>query len=112
VLDRILIVLVKNAAFVGSANINPFHFHHYLTKIVLYLNGVYHPSEPHRMDCSSPFGATRGYETLFSSTSIHQDDRAHTIRLEMFRKECYILGFDLTPDRLMRSLPRRGNVRI
>ena len=45
--DRILKVLVKNAAFVGSASTNPFHFHHYdMTNLVLYINGVQHPSEP------------------------------------------------------------------
>jgi xylose isomerase len=34
--DQILIVLVKNGAFVGSASKNPFHFHHYdVTNIVL-----------------------------------------------------------------------------
>ena len=68
------------------------------------------------MDCSSPFGATRAYETLFSSTGIHHDDRAHMITLEMFTRGFYILGFDLTPDREADekhiSLPRQGNVRI
>ena len=92
VLDQILIVLVKNAAFVGSASTKPFHFHHYeMTNLVLYLNGVQHPSEPLTMDSSSPFGATRAYETLFSSTGIHHDDRAHMITLEMFTKGFYIL---------------------
>jgi hypothetical protein len=115
--DRIIIALVKNAAFVGSASTNPFHFHYYdMTSLVLYVNGVQHPSEPLTMDCSSPFGATRAYETLFSSTSIHHDDRAHVITLEMFTKVYYILGFDLTPDREADeehiSLPRQRNVRI
>jgi len=67
------------------------------------------------MDCSSPFGATRAYETLFSSTGIHHDDRAH-ITLEMLTESFYILGFVLTPDREAYeehiSLPRQGNVRI
>ena len=85
--DRILIVLVKNAAFVGSASTNPFHFHHYdMTNFVLYVNGVQHPLEPLNMDCSLPFGATRAYEILFSSTGIHHDDRVHMITLEMFTK--------------------------
>ena len=70
-----------------------------MTNIVLYVNGVQYPSQPHTMDCSSPFGATRDYETLFSSTSIHHDDRTHTVTLEMFTKGFYILGLDLTPDR-------------
>jgi len=51
--DGILAVLVKNEAFVGSANANSFHFHHYnMTKLVLYVNGIQHPSEPLTMDCS------------------------------------------------------------
>jgi hypothetical protein len=68
------------------------------------------------MDCSSSFGATRAYETLFSSTGIHHDDRAHMITLEMFNMGFYILGFDITPDResdeVHISLPPQRNVRI
>ena len=82
--DRILIVLVKNATFVRSASTKPFHIHHYdMTNRVLYVNGVQHPSELLTMDCSSPFEATRAYETLFSSPCIHHDDRAHMITLRV-----------------------------
>ena len=60
--------------------------------------------------------ATRTYETLFSSTEIHHDDRAHMNILEIFTKGLYIFGFDLTPDREADeehiSLPRQGIVRI
>ena len=82
---------------------------------MFYVNGVQHPSEPLTMDCSSPFGATRAYETLFSSTGIHHDDRAHVITLELFTKGFFVLGFDLTPDREADEehiiLPRQRNVR-
>ena len=91
--------MVKNTVFVGSASTNPFHFQHYTTNLVLYVNGVQHPSEPPIMDCSSTFGATRAYEIVFSSTGIHHDDRVHMITLEIFTKVFYILSFDLTPDR-------------
>jgi hypothetical protein len=57
-----------------------------MTNLLLYVNGVQRPSETLTMDCSSPFGATRVYETLFSSTGIHHYDRAHMITLEMFTK--------------------------
>jgi len=70
-----------------------------MTNLVLYVNGVQHPSEPLTIDCSSPFGATRAYATLFPSTGIHHDDRAHMDRLEMFTKGFFVLGFDLTLDR-------------
>jgi hypothetical protein len=83
--ETILIAMVKNTAFVGSANTNPFHFPHLdMTNFVLYVSGVQHPSEPLTMDCSSPFGATTAYETLFSG--IHHDDRADMITPEMFTK--------------------------
>ena len=86
-----------------------------MTNLVLYVNAVQHPSEPLTMDCSSPFGATRVYETLFSSTGIH-DDRAHMITLDLFTKGFFVLGFDLTADRKVDEehvcLPRQGNVRI
>ena len=68
------------------------------------------------MNCSTPFGATRAYDTLFSSTGIHQDDRAHMISLVTFTHGFYVLGFDLTPDLDAVEehiiLPRQGNVRI
>ena len=115
--ERLLVAIVKNTAFVGSASTNPFQFHHYdMTYLVLYVNGVQYPSESLTMDCSSAFGVTRAYETLFSSTGIHHDDRGHMITMEMFTKGFFILGFDLTPDREADeehvSLPRQGNVRI
>jgi len=87
-----------------------------MTNLVLYVNDVQHPPEPLTMDCSSSLGTTRAYETLFSSTGNHHDDRAHMITLELFTKGFYILGFDLTPDREADeehiNLPRQGNVRI
>ena len=61
-----------------------------------------HPSEPP--------------ETLFSSTGIHHDDRAHMITLQTFTQGFYVVGFDLTPDLETDeehiNLPRQGNVRI
>ena len=66
---------------------------------MLYVNGVQHPSELLTMDCSPPFGATRVYEALYTSTGIYHDDRAHMITLEMFTKGFFVLGFDLTPER-------------
>ena len=115
--DRILIDLVKNAGVVVAASTNPFYFHHYdTTNLVLYVNGVQHPSAPLTMDCSLPYGVTRAHKTLFSSTDIYHDDRAHMITVETFTKGVYILGFDLTPDREADekhiSLTRKRNVRI
>ena len=85
-----------------------------MTNLVLYVNGVQHPSLPLTMDCCSTFGATRAYETLFSSTC--NVDRAHMITLEMFTKGFYILGFDITPvreaDEEHINLPHQGIVRI
>jgi hypothetical protein len=56
--ERILIALVKNTAFVGSASTNPYGFQHYdMTNLVLYVNGVQLPS----------YGllfALRGYQSL------------------------------------------------
>ena len=51
------------------------------------------------MDFSSPFGATRAYETLFSSTSMHHENRFQMITLEILTNSFYILDFDLTSDR-------------
>ena len=87
-----------------------------MINLVLYVNGVQHPSEPLTMDCSSHFRATRAYDTFFSSNGINHDDRTHMISLEIFTKVFYVLGFDLTLDREADeehiSLPRQGNVSI
>ena len=48
--ERILIALVKNTAFFGSASTNPFHFHHYMTNLVLHVNGVQNRAEPLTMN--------------------------------------------------------------
>jgi hypothetical protein len=106
--------MVKNCAFVASANTNPFHFHNYdMTNLVLYVSEVYHPSEPLN---GLLYGLWKYQNLLFSSAVIHHDDHAHTITLEMFTKCLYVLGFDLTPDREADeehvSLPSQRNVRI
>ena len=64
--DMIIVALVKNAAFVGFASTDPFHFHHYMTNLMLFVNGVQHPPETITMVYSSPFGATRAYVTPFN----------------------------------------------
>jgi len=85
-----------------------------MTNLILYLNAVQRPSETLTMDWSSPFSATRAYETLLSSTDIHHDDRAHMITLEKFTKGFFVLGFDLTTDteddEEHVKLPRQGNI--
>ena len=87
-----------------------------MTNLSFCVNGVQHPSEPLVIDCSSPFGATRAYEKLFSSTGVHRDDSVHMIILGKFTKCFYLLGFDLIPDREFDkeriSPPHHGNVRI
>jgi hypothetical protein len=67
-----------------------------MTNLVLYVNRAQHPSKPLTVDLSSPFEVTKAYETLFSSTGMHHDDRVHMITLEMFTRGFYIVGFDLT----------------
>jgi len=84
---------------------------------VLYVNGVQHPSEPPIMDCSSPFGATTAYKSLFSSihVGIHYVGRAHMFTLEIFTEGFCVLGFDLTPNREADKehiiLPCQGKIR-
>jgi len=98
--ETIRISMVRNAVFFGSTSTNTFHFHRYdMTNVVLYVNGVQHPSEPLTIDCFLSFETTRACETLFSTTGIHHDDRVHMITLEMFTRDLYLVGFDLTPDR-------------
>ena len=52
--------------------------------------------------------------TNLSSAGVHHDGPAHTITLDMFTNDFYVLGFDLTPDTETDeehiSLPRQRNV--
>ena len=90
-----LLGFVKNTAFVGSADTNPFHFHHHMTSLVMYVNVVQYHFEAFTTECSSPHGVTRAYETHLSCTGIHHDDCAHMITLEMFTNCFYVSGIDL-----------------
>ena len=93
---RTLLGFVKNTAFVGSADTNTFLFHHHMTSLVMYVNGVQYPSEAFTTECSSPHGVTRVYEKHLSCTGIHHDDCGHMITLEMFTNCFYVSDFDLT----------------
>ena len=62
--ETMLLGFVKNIAFVESASTNPFHFHHYDMTSLMFVNRVQYPSEPLTMDCSSPYGVSRAYESL------------------------------------------------
>ena len=115
--ERILIVLVKNTAFVSSASTNPFNFQHYdMTSLVFYVNGVQYPPETLTMNTPSPFGTTRAYKnTLFEYRHTSRGPCSYDYPRNVYQGY-YILGFDLTTDREADekhiSLPRQGNVRI
>ena len=97
--ERIFTALVKMQHLLALP-VRPVYSHNYdTTNLLLYVNGVQHPSKPLSIDLCSHFGATRAYEILYSSTGIHHDDRAHMITLEMFTKGFHILVSDLTHDR-------------
>jgi len=87
-----------------------------MSNLVLFVNGVQNPSEPHAIECSLTFSATRDYEILFSSTVTQHDNRAQRITLGKFSKFFYVSGFDLTPDREVDEehicLPRQGIILI
>ena len=94
--ERILLGLVKNTDFLGSASTNAFHFHHYdMTSLVLYVNGVQYPSEPFTMDClhltelqeptkhSSPVPDTLRWPSADDCTGyVHQGFLRVTFRLD------------------------------
>jgi hypothetical protein len=95
---RILIAIVKNAAFVGFASTNPFHFHHYDDK---FCAACKWSSVPFRATYNGLLFALWSYQSLRKTiliTGMHHNDRADMITLEMFTKGFYVLGFDLTPD--------------
>jgi hypothetical protein len=95
---RVVVALVKSAAYNGDFALNPFKYEHFdLNFLSLYLDGGQIPSTPLTPNFQKGH-YLRCYETLFSGTGIHHRDEGNWLDREDYAKGYSLFVFDLTPD--------------
>ena len=112
---RIILGMVKNSAFNGYSDENPFEFKHYSTNFVaLYIDGVQVPSKAYKPNFANRL-YDRCYVSLFESLGITNKNVGIDISYTDYLNGYTLFGFDLTPD-LDHSghfhLVKEGNVRL
>lgn len=97
----IVVTTATTAAVEGHYQKNPFHFHHFfLKRISLFINGEQRPQGGLTFDFKRANQDTaRGYHWLFANTGALAGNRGNLISLPHFQAGCFMVPFDLTPDR-------------
>jgi len=114
---RLLLTMIKNTDFNGSAETNPYKFRHYdISEFSLYVNGRRVPSEGLSLDMYHEKTSVMGYRTLFEGSVIHHSSTGLQITHDIYINGFFMLLYDLTPDHAASeahtSLPEYGNIRI
>lgn len=112
----IIFAMVKNDAYAGKADMNPFQFMHSdLRQISIYVNGV-PTGEPLTPNFDSEEQCTMAYETLFSGNGLHHTNQSHLITRHMYFHGHTYFFYDLSPDsagtEFHSSNPSEGTLRI
>jgi len=96
---RIVVGLVRNAAFNGHTTLNPFNFQHFnLSEISVYSDGQQqHGIKPLALDFANQL-FVRGFNTLFSGTGKLFRDEENSLTRGYFNNGYALYVFDLTPD--------------
>ena len=93
---------VKNSAFKGNKNENPFDFQHFdIGSISLLVNSRTYPSTrytPKFTDDVNTSKIMREYMGLMQNIGASGNNEAPLVTLENFHSGCTIFGFDLSPD--------------
>ena len=72
---RLLLTIVKNTDFLGTADSNPFKFRHYdLEHFAMYVGGKQIPYEGLSLDMSKEKTTVTVYRTLFEGSGIHHSN--------------------------------------
>ena len=112
---RVIIGMVDNAAFNGTADSNPFEFKHNSVDFVsLYMDGVQFPSKPYKPDFNNKLYA-RSYLSVFSGTGMINRDQGNGISYSDYANGFSLWGFDLSPDLNDGShfnVTKHGNLRL
>lgn len=114
--NLIIISFVKNNAYSGTPNSNPFFFEHFnYDNLSLNVSGVQVPSEAYTPKWAEG-RFQRAYQSLFNELHIKHSNNSHMVTPEFFKNGGHLLAFDLTPDssgvESHGSLPRTGNISL
>lgn len=112
--ETLIFTMVKTSSYNG----NPFNFQHFnLKEFNASINGYELSPRNLKFDFSqsNPL-SQRAYFQLFKQLHFHRFDRANLITRELFNNNCFMLGYDLTPDRSggveNSSILSGGNIRL
>ena len=99
-LPRAVIVgLVSQRSYAGQMNRNPYVFKNYnVSEMSVRVNNISFPTIPHRMNFPEN-RFQKVYRALFDNIGIFNADVGLDITMEHFKNNCFIVPFDLTPDK-------------
>ena len=103
---NIIISMTSTVAAEGQYNFNPWNLQHFdIQKMQLNINGERFPSSGGlEFDFSTPNAlVSRGYHWMFANTGSTDSDRGNLVSWAAFKDGCFIVPFDLTPDRCNRQ---------
>ncbi|XP_071832414.1 uncharacterized protein F54H12.2-like [Apostichopus japonicus] len=115
---RVIVGCVRNTAFNGSYQQNPFNLNHFGANfLAVYLDGEQIPHKPLKPNFGAASDGTyiRAYHTLFSGTDKANHDEGNAISREEYSKGYTLYVFDLTPDLSSGghfNLVKQGNLRM
>jgi hypothetical protein len=113
---RCIVGFVKNRAFNGAYNLNPFNFEHFnLSFLSFYMDSIQIPSKPFTPQFNNNL-FIREYNSLFEGSGIFYKDVGIDISRYDYNQGYFLTAVDLTPDLSCHeghwSILRNGNLRI
>ena len=96
--NKIVMGMIRNDAFTGTLNLNPFHFQHFkLTSAHLVVDGKQLPSQSMHCDFENDL-FTDLYHQLFEVVGPYPHDWANSVTSHQFKGGSAFLAYDLSPD--------------
>jgi hypothetical protein len=114
--SRIVIGLVRNEAFNGSYQYNPFNFKHFnLSSIKIYVDGQMN-NNIKTIECDfESHNSLAGYLSLFSGSGKYRRDEGLDIDRQEYERGYTLYAYDLSPDLSEEgyfNLAREGSIRV
>ncbi len=97
----VVLGMVRTMALEGNYQLNPWNFEHFdVSSILLNLNGTRYPVDILTPDFSeSNAKISRVYRWLFENSGSYESDKGNLISWNAFKAGCFLIPFDLTPDK-------------
>lgn len=97
----IVVAMVAQRAADGQYDRNPFFLHHHhVKKIALVINGEITPADGLNMDFTSENALmSKAFSWMYENTGTVDSERGNLITWKSFKGGCFIVPFDMTPDK-------------